>query len=213
MRRKSSFTVTSRDSLLVSAPKIPIVARLPRHDQIFADRAVEHACFVPHRRNDAQEIGARLVAVVVRMIADAGQRAVVDDEQRELRCARALHLRRFLRLKRFRLPIQKAARREIARAHEIARERQRHLVLRRHAVAPLVVLVAQHAFARDLVGKRAIEPRRFECAVKVHQQLVLGGRAGDLFVPLDHLLVVAVHEIDLHAGDAPLLVAAETPFL
>ena len=44
--------------------EIPIVARSPDHHQVFAHRAVEHACLVPHGRHDLQEFGTGLIAEI-----------------------------------------------------------------------------------------------------------------------------------------------------
>ena len=74
--------------------EIPVVARLAGHHQVLAHRAVEHARLVPHGGHDLEEVGTGLVAEIVRMIADAVDRAVVADEQRELGGPRALHGRR-----------------------------------------------------------------------------------------------------------------------
>jgi hypothetical protein len=41
--------------------------------------------------------------------------------------------------------------------------------------------------------------------VEVNHEVVLGSQLRDVVVPLDALLIVAVDEVDLDSGDAPLL--------
>ena len=48
-------------------------------------------------------------------------------------------------------------------------------------------------------------------AVEVDHQVMRGGLVGDAVVEVDSALVVALDEIDLESGDAPLFDRAETP--
>jgi len=42
--------------------------------------------------------------------------------------------------------------------------------------------------------------------VEVDHQVVFGGGLDDLLVPIDHVLVVAIHEIDFYPGNPPLFI-------
>ena len=81
------------------------------------------------------------------------------------------------------------------------------------AGTPLVVLVAKHAFAGNQVGPGALRAGGLVGAVKIHQQMVRCGVLHGALVEVDHLLIVGVHEVDLDAGDAPLLVQRESHVL
>ena len=152
------------------------------------------------------------VLVVAGRIAGDGERAFDEDEHRQLAGARALHLRVGLSdLELRRLPVGEPARRVVGPAGQHAREGKRGLVFGRFLVAPLVVFIALDALARDLVGPGAVQAGRFERAVEVDQQMVLGRRLGDVFVPFDGPLVVAVNEVDLQPRNAPFRNTWESP--
>ncbi len=93
----------------------------------------------------------------------------------------------------------------VHRAGQHAGERDRHLVRRRAAgvVVELVVFGAAHRFARQHVGPGAAFAGRFRSAVQHDRQVMVGRLARDFVGERDHVLVVAVHEIDHHAGHAP----------
>ena len=79
----------------------------------------------------------------------------------------------------------------------------------RFLVAPLVVFIALDALARDLVGPGAVQAGGLERAVEIDQQVVLGRRPGDILVPSDRKLVVAIDKVDLQSRDAPFRVHRE----
>ncbi len=80
---------------------------------------------------------------------------------------------------------------------------------RRDPVAPLVVLEAHDALAGQPVGEGALLARAGVGAVEVHREVVLRRGARGALVEGDDLLVLPVHVVDLHAGEAPLLVERE----
>ena len=83
------------------------------------------------------------------------------------------------------------------------REGDRDVEPRPHVLRPLVALVVARPLAGEFVGIGAVEPRGFRRSVELHEELVLRGLAQDLLLDADHLLIVAVHEVDHHAPHAP----------
>src|SRR3954452_22627955 len=82
-------------------------------------------------------------------------------------------------------------------------------MLRRDSPAELVVLVAENAFPREQIGPGSPQTRWLVCSVKVHHEMTLCRLFDHGCVPVHHLLVVALHEINLPSGDAPLLIHRE----
>ncbi len=77
---------------------------------------------------------------------------------------------------------------------------------------PLVIFVVVGAFAGQFVGKSAAQTRGLERAVKLNEQLMPRRRLQYFLLNVDHFLVVAIHKIDHHALDAPLLELRESLF-
>ncbi len=86
-----------------------------------------------------------------------------------------------------------------------AGEGKRGVVHRGDAGRPLGVLLAHHSFAGDQIGIGAAQPIRLEGSVVIDHEMVLGGFLHYPAIPVHHPLIVAVHEVDLDPGDAPLL--------
>ena len=72
------------------------------------------------------------------------------------------------------------------------------------AVAPLVVFQAHHAFTGKEIGIGPAQARGLVRSVIIQNQMMLGGLAGQALVEIHHLLIVAIHEVNLDAGGAPL---------
>ncbi len=85
-------------------------------------------------------------------------------------------------------------------------------MLRIGLVAPAVLLDLDQALPRQHVGIRPAQARRLVGAVEVDHHVPLGGLPRDPIAKIDHLLIVAVHEVDLDAPDAPLGKAIERRF-
>ena len=107
------------------------------------------------------------------------------------------------------LPVGEPAGGVIGPAGQHAREGEGGPVFGRFLGAPLVVFIALDALSRDLVGPGAVQAGGLERAVEVDEQVVLGGRLGDIFVPFDGKLIVAIDEIDLQPRNAPFGVHGE----
>ena len=68
-----------------------------------------------------------------------------------------------------------------------------------------VELHAAHAFVGQHVGVLVVQSAGVEGAVEVDEDVVLGGFTGSALVEVHHPLVLTVHEVNLHALDAPFL--------
>jgi hypothetical protein len=111
------------------------------------------------------------------------------------------------------LPVGEPARRVVGPAGQHAREGEGGPVFGRFLGAPLIVFVALDALAGDLVGPGAVQAGGLERAVEVDHQVVLGGRPGDIFIPFDRKLVVAIDKVYLQPHDAPFGVHGEVSFV
>ena len=72
------------------------------------------------------------------------------------------------------------------------------------AGAPLQVLLAHHSFARQQIRIGPAQPVRLVGAMEIDHQVVRSRGLYNVAIKAHHPLVVAVHKVDLHAGDAPL---------
>ena len=90
-------------------------------------------------------------------------------------------------------------------AGQHAREGQRGVVHGTRAGAQLQILLAHHAFAGHQVRIGAPQAVGLVCAVEVDHEMMRGGSFHHAVIEAHHPLVVAVHKVDLDAGDAPLL--------
>ena len=102
--------------------------------------------------------------------------------------------------------VVEGARRVVHGAGEHAGERKRYVVVGIVAAAGLGLLHACDGFVAHDVGIGALHARGFGRAVEVDHQMMTGGQVGDAVVPVDSSLIVALDEVDLQAGDAPLFV-------
>ena len=56
-----------------------------------------------------------------------------------------------------------------------------------------------HSFAGNLVGPSAVHASRVECAMEIDHQLIFRSQTHDFLVPVHHLLVLSIHEIDFES--------------
>ena len=174
---------------------------------MFADFTVQSASLVPDGGNDLQEIESGLVAIMAGMVASVDNRALETDEQSECGAAGALDFGwPDVKFKLIELLVEETARREVSWAGKEAGEGQSRFMLRRDPSAPAIVFIAENTLAGDLVRVSADHAGRFKGAMKVHHDMVLCGGFDDLFVPVDHVLIVPVHEIYFYAGNSPFFV-------
>ena len=144
------------------------------------------------------------------MVAADHVRTLVHDELCEFGCARVHHHRGRPLPEILARDVQEGAGRVVHGTCDQAGERQRHVVRGRYVVAELGVFRALHCFAGHDVGIRALKSVGDVCPVEVEHEPVVCGAFRHAAVPVDDLAVVAVHEVDLHAGDAPLRVERES---
>ena len=148
--------------------------------------------------------------IVVGAVAQDLQPALVDHEHRQLVGAGSHHEgtrgiapdspETVLRL------LAKTSRSEIHRSQHAARERNGQAVVRSDSCAPLAVLIPHHSLPRNQVGIGPAPAGRFVGPVEIDEQMVFGGLLDRAMVEIDHLLVVTVHEVDLHTAHPPLFV-------
>ena len=101
---------------------------------------------------------------------------------------------------------------EVERAGQHPGERHGQLVLGRDArFVPLIIFQVHHALVRQQVGIRPLQPGRCGNPVERDGQVVRGGLLDGTAEEVDHLLIVAVHEVEHHPFDAPLVVERERP--
>ena len=66
-----------------------------------------------------------------------------------------------------------------------------------------VLFLSSHTFIRKYIRILVFQSGRFERAMEIHEQLVLGCFGGHAFVIVHHPLVASVHEVNLHTLHAP----------
>jgi len=103
--------------------------------------------------------------------------------------------------------VEKAAGGEIPRSQQIAGKGQGDVVFGIAAliwlVAELAEFVAQDAFLRDIVRPGSGQAGGHIGTVEIHQQVMFRRTGENLLIPLDDVLIAAVHEVDFDSGGSP----------
>ena len=86
---------------------------------------------------------------------------------------------------------------KVGRSGQIPGKRQNRIV---GSPGPANLQTA-NSFARQLVGKRPVQARRFVRTVKINHQLVFRSLFQRIFIEPHHLLRLVVEIVDLHTGD------------
>ena len=91
----------------------------------------------------------------------------------------------------------------VHRTGHLADERNGHVVghLIHRRVAPLHLLKPVHTLEVHDIRVGALESGRLVGTVEVHKKVIFGAHLGRPAEPVDHRLVIAVHEIHLEALD------------
>ena len=165
---------------------------------------MQDAQFVPRRRNRSNELRRRPLAFIGHgAVGEHLQRSLEEHVQRQLVGPGSRpHRIGVGRTVLLGLRGEHRAGREVHRPHGVADERQQVAVL---GLAARPLLHAEHTLVIDEVGVGPEKPLRSVGAVPVHQQAMFRGAARHTLVIGDHPLIAAVHEVDLHARNAPLL--------
>ena len=196
-----------------NGPDVPLRPVAACHGGVLAHRGVERHGLVPdgrHGGDERRELGR--AQVVRRRVAEHLQRTLEEDVEGGLMGARALAhgvvpADREVGLR----GVARRTGRVVHRSGDHAREGERAVVHGRDVGRALVVLHAVDPFKGQHVGVFALQSGRLEGAVEVDEQPAVERRAGDLLVEAHHLLVGALHEVDLDALDAPVAVGVEDP--
>ena len=102
--------------------------------------------------------------------------------------------------------IIEAAWRVVERASHHAREREYAAVDRTVSSGNLAVLGSQDSFVTEHVGIGAFDAPWLAGPVEVEHQMMLRGFTRNVIVEFDTVLVIAIDEVDLDSGHAPLLI-------
>src|SRR5215831_1466135 len=101
--------------------------------------------------------------------------------------------------------IEHSARGVVHGAHEHPGKRNCDVVLRVGCIAPFQVFHSLDAFRANQVGPGPGQNGRPYPAMKINQQLAIGGLSAEPVVEIDHKLIVPLHEVDFDALYAPRL--------
>ena len=183
---------------------VPLVAFLTGDNQVFAHLAVEYDGLIPGGGHAGDELGAFvLLKVVARTVAEHVERRLEDDVFGQLAAAGALaHGFGIDGGEAVLAGVLHGALGVVQRTGHHADEGDGDFVQDQVAVVvPLGLFQAVHAFEIEHVGVGAAQSGRLVSSVEVDKQVVFGGHGCHAVIEIDHLLVVAVHEIDLETFD------------
>ena len=172
--------------------------------------AVQNLRFIPNRGNLIQEFHPRIVVIIFGVIREHHERAFENHVHGQLMGPGSLaHRFKIPGLELLACGVVEAARRVVHGTGEHAREGNGDVMFGRHAVAPLAVFHAHHAFAGEEIRISPAQAGGFVRSVKIHNQMMFRRLADQALIEVHHLLIVVVHEIHFDPGSTPLRIEVQ----